>query len=95
MGLDGTSIHYDREDGEETALNKVDIDVFIIKTKKRAENYHIGKSFCKEAFYRINKEEIYEVRKKGCISIENGELNDLVTICNQNAIKFGAIFYSC
>lgn len=94
LGLDGTSIHYGREKNEETELNKAVIKAFITETKKRTENYHIGKNFCKEAFYQINKEEIYEIRKKGCISIENGELNVLATICNQNSIKFGAIFYS-
>lgn len=94
LGLDGTSIHYGREKDEETALNEIVVEALIDETKKRTDNYHIGKNFCKEAFYQINKEEIYDIRKKGCISIENGELNVLATICNQYNIKFGAIFYS-
>jgi uridine phosphorylase len=94
LGIDGTTIHYSRGQDEETELNKAVIDVFINETKKRTKNYHIGKNFCKEAFYQINKEEIYDIRTKGCISIENGELNVLATICNQHNIEFGAIFYS-
>lgn len=94
LGIDGTSIHYGRNQYEETELEQEIIDILIHETKKRTENYHIGKNFCKEAFYRINKEEIFELQKKGCISIENGELNVLTTICIQNNVKFGAIFYS-
>lgn len=94
LGIDGTSIHYGRNKGEEIELNQEITDIFIEETKKRTENYHIGKNFCKEAFYRITKEEIFKLQKKGCISIENGELNVLATICNQNDVKFGAIFYS-
>lgn len=94
LGIDGTSIHYGRNQDEETELNQEIIDIFIQETKKRTENYHIGKNFCKEAFYRITREEIFELQKKGCISIENGELNVLATICNQSDVKFGTIFYS-
>lgn len=94
MGPDGTSLHYGRRLNEEIELNKEIIDVFIEETKKRADNYHIGKNYCKEAFYMINKSEILELQKKGCVSMENGELNVLATICNKNNIKCGAIFYS-
>jgi len=94
LGVDGTTLHYGRNQGEETELDKEVTDTFIEEIKKKTQNYHIGKNFCKEAFYQIKKEEIYELQKKGCISIENGELNVLSTICNQNDVKFGAIFYS-
>lgn len=94
LGVDGTSLHYGRKLSEEIKLNKEIVNIFIDETKKRTENYHIGKNFCKEAFYRINKSEILELQKKGCISMENGELNVLATICKQNHIKFGVIFYS-
>lgn len=94
LGPDGTSIHYGRKLNEEVELNKEIVNVFIEETKKRANNYHIGKNFCNEAFYQINKSEILTLQKKGCISIENGELNVLATICSKNNVKFGAIFYS-
>ncbi len=94
LGIDGTSIHYGRKQDEEIELNKQIIDIFIEETKKRTDEYHIGKNYCKEAFYQIKRQEIYELQKKGCISIENGELNVLGTICDQNDVKFGAFFYS-
>ncbi len=94
FGPDGTSMHYGRRMNEEVELNKEIIDIFIEETKKRSDKYHIGKNYSKEAFYQINKQEIFKLQKKGCISMENGELNVLATICNKNNVKFGAIFYS-
>ena len=94
LGVDGTSIHYGRDINEEIEIKKETVEIFIEETKKRTENYHIGKNFCKEAFYRIKKSEVFELQKKGCISMENGEVNVLATICNKNKINFGAFFYS-
>ncbi len=94
LGPDGTSIHYGRKLNEEIELNKEIVNIFIEETKNRTKNYHIGKNYCKEAFYKINKTEILEMQQKGCISMENGEVNVLSTICKQNQIKFGVIFYS-
>jgi uridine phosphorylase len=94
FGPDGTSIHYGIRINEEFEINKETIDILIEETKKKTETYHIGKNYSKEAFYKINKQEILNLQKEGCISMENGELNVLTTICNKNEIKFGAIFYS-
>ncbi|MFX0034551.1 MAG: hypothetical protein ACFE9I_02785 [Candidatus Hermodarchaeota archaeon] len=94
LGIDGTSIHYGRKQDEEIELDKQVINIFIEETKKRTVDYHIGKNYCKEAFYQIKRQEIYELQKKGCISMENGELNVLGTICKQNNVNFGAFFYS-
>jgi uridine phosphorylase len=94
FGLDGTSLHYGRKLDEEVELNKEIVNILTEETKKKADNYHLGKNYSKEAFYRINKQEIFELRKKGCVSMENGEVNVLATICNSNDVKFGAIFYS-
>jgi len=94
LGPDGTSIHYGRKLNEEVELNKEILNLFIKETNKKANNYHIGKNYCKEAFYKINKPEILSLQKKGVISMENGELNVLATVCNNYNIKFGAIFYS-
>ncbi|MFX1388974.1 MAG: hypothetical protein ACFE9Z_02795 [Promethearchaeota archaeon] len=94
LGPDGTSVHYGRNLNEEVELNKELIEILLEETKKRVDNYHIGKNYSKEAFYKINKQEVFELRKKGCISMENGEINVLATISNKNDVKFGAIFYS-
>jgi len=94
LGSDGTSIHYGRKLSEEIELDKDITNIIIEETKRRTENYHIGKNYSKEAFYQINKQEIFELQKKGCISMENGEVNVLATICKQRKVKYGTIFYS-
>jgi uridine phosphorylase len=94
LGPDGTTIHYGRKSNEEIELNTEIINIFLEETKKWTNSYHIGKNYSKEAFYQINKPEIIELQKLGCISMENGEINVLATICNKYNIKFGAIFYS-
>jgi uridine phosphorylase len=94
LGPDGASIYYGRKPDEEIEIDKEIIKILIEETKKRTKNYHIGKNYSTEALYRIKCKDIYDLQKKECISMENGELNVLGTICKQKKIKFGAIFYS-
>lgn len=93
-GFDGTSFHYGKRKEKEAKLLDDVMRVFEQETKKRTVNYHLGKNFAKEALYRLEREEIVKLQGKGFISIENGELNVLATICSQKSVKFGAIFYS-
>ena len=94
IGIDGTSIHYGRELDEELEIDPRITGILVEETKSRTKNYHMGKNYAKEAFYMITNEEIGKLQKKGVISMENGELNVLATICKLKGIKFGAIFYS-
>jgi len=94
IGIDGTSIHYGRELDEELEIDPRIVEILVEETKKRTKNYHVGKNYSKEAFYMITYEEIGKLQNKGVISIENGEINVLATICNLKGVKFGAIFYS-
>ena len=94
LGPDGASIYYGRKPEDETEIDIDIVDILVEETKKRTDNYHMGKNYSKEAFYKINGQEISNIQKRGCISMENGELNVLATICRQKNVKFGAIFYS-
>ena len=94
LGPDGTSIHYGRKIEEEIEIDKDIKGILAAETQKRTEKYHIGKNYSKEAFYTITQEEVYNLQERGCISMENGELNVLAIICKQKNVKFGAIFYS-
>ncbi|MFW9785935.1 MAG: hypothetical protein ACFFFB_26860 [Candidatus Heimdallarchaeota archaeon] len=94
IGPDGTSLHYGRSPNEKTMINKEIVAIFSEETSKRTENYHIGKNYSMEAFYRIKLKKVIDLQNKGFISMENGELNTLATICSQKQVKFGAIFYS-
>lgn len=93
-GIDGTSIHYGRKLEEELEIDHRIVEILVEETKNRTENFHVGKNYAKEAFYTITREEIGKLQNKGVISIENGELNVLATICKLKQVLFGAIFYS-
>ncbi|MFX1311739.1 MAG: hypothetical protein ACFFHD_03870 [Promethearchaeota archaeon] len=94
LGPDGTSIYYGRDIEEELEIDKEITKIIIEETSKRTKNYHIGKNYSKEAFYRITEEEIHDLQNRGCISMENGELNVLATISKLKNINFAAIFYN-
>ncbi len=94
IGPDGTSIHYGKNPEEEIEVDKSVYEILSEETKKMTKKCHIGKNFSKEAFYRITRREIQELQGKGCVSMENGELNVLATIARMKGVKFGAIFYS-
>lgn len=94
IGIDGTSIHYGRELDEELEIDPEIVEILVNETKSRTNNYHVGKNYSKEAFYTITCEEIGKLQNKGVISMENGELNVLATICKLKGVRFGAIFYN-
>lgn len=94
VGPDGTSIYYGRKFNESTIINNDIVNTFVKETKKRTNDFHVGKNFSIEAFYKLERKKVEELKDNKFISIENGELNILATICNQKEVKFGAIFYS-
>jgi uridine phosphorylase len=94
FGSDGTSIHYNNALDYEIEIDPLVVEILIKETKKRTSNFHLGKNFSKEAFYRISFDELNELQHQGVISMENGELNVLGTISKEKDIRFGAIFYN-
>lgn len=94
IGPDGISIFYGRESDDQTLIDKGIVSTFFDEIKKRTNNYHIGKNYSTEAFYRIKVKQVEDLQKEGYISMENGELNTLAFICKMKHVKFGAIFYS-
>ena len=94
IGPDSTSIYYNRQPNESSVLNEDVVNIIRSETEKRTTHYHIGKNYSVEAFYRIELKKVLDLQNKGFISMENGELNILATICNQKQKKLGAIFYN-
>ncbi|MEJ2248701.1 MAG: hypothetical protein P8Y97_03465 [Candidatus Lokiarchaeota archaeon] len=94
LGSDGTSVFYGRKSNEKGIINEDIVKILIEISSKKSIDVHIGKNYSMEAFYRISKESINKLREEGIISMENGELNILNTICNNVGVKFGALFYS-
>jgi uridine phosphorylase len=94
LGLDGTSKYYDNKFLQSIKINDKVVNILSEIAREITSKVHLGKNFSFEAFYRIQKEKINQLRKKGVISIENGELNVLSKICKEKGLKFGCIFYS-
>jgi uridine phosphorylase len=94
VGPDGTSIYYGRMKSEETVVNEKITKILEQETRKRTEKYHKGKNFSIEAFYKISISQVEELQRKGFVSMENGELNTITTVCKEREIACGAIFYN-
>ncbi|MFX0059269.1 MAG: hypothetical protein ACFE85_11120 [Candidatus Hodarchaeota archaeon] len=93
-GPDGTSVYYSREIDEEIEIDHEIFNIIQRETKKRTSKIHFGKNYSIEAFYQLNKTQILKLQQLDFISIENGELNVITSICRLRGTRFGAIFYS-
>ncbi len=93
-GCESITKYYGRAEKEELPMMPGIVRLLKEETAKRTENYHTGKNYAKEAFYRLTKEEIIALQKQGFIGMENGELNVLAAVCRQKNSNYGAIFYS-
>jgi len=93
-GPDGTSGYYGRDINEEMEIDPEIFNIILNESKKQTGNYHIGKNYSIEAFYHMNKLNILKLQQNNFISIENGELNVIASICRLKKVNFAAIFYS-
>ncbi|MFX0033565.1 MAG: hypothetical protein ACFFGP_04155 [Promethearchaeota archaeon] len=94
IGPDGTSIYYGRNPNDISIIDKEIVNIFSNEIEKRTMDYHIGKNYSIEAFYRIDIEQVKNLQSNGFVSIENGEVNALTTVATMKQVRFGAIFYS-
>ncbi|MFX1283996.1 MAG: hypothetical protein ACFFB5_10090 [Promethearchaeota archaeon] len=90
IGIDGTSVHYEnknwRIENEPRAFNALTTTLNKIGT-----NWKEGGVGACEAIYRITPDSMDEFRKKGCISMENGEVATLYSIAKAKKIPIGAL----
>ncbi len=91
MGPDGTSIHYGNTQG------RVDADAGVVDSLSRAIGDlgavgHVGGNATCEALYRITPQMVDEFRRQGCLCMENGEANTLLSIGKALGIVTGVLF---
>ncbi|KPK72842.1 hypothetical protein AMJ87_03515 [candidate division WOR_3 bacterium SM23_60] len=90
IGLDGTSYYYGntecRIDAEQVTYNTL---INILKTEN--VDWKQGGVGCCEAFYRITREMVDDYRKRGCLSMENGEVAVLYTLASLRKIRVGVL----
>jgi len=90
-GPDGTSIHYGNSD------ERIDADPAVVaalaeSARNRGATVYVGGNGTCEALYRITPGMAESFRKRGCLSMENGEAAVLFAVCRSFGIPGGAIF---
>ncbi|MHA1168904.1 MAG: phosphorylase family protein [Candidatus Hodarchaeales archaeon] len=93
LGIDGTTLDH----GHDGSLMKTDsslVNAIKDQLENQGVNYFAGCNAACEAFYNINRVKIDHFKKKNCISMENGELNNLLYLGRKHRIKTCALFVS-
>jgi uridine phosphorylase len=91
VGPDGTSIHYGNISG------RVDVDPIVVEAlsescRKEGARVPVGGNASCEALYRITPEMVEKFRRQGCLCMENGEANALLSVARTRGIVGGVLF---
>lgn len=89
-GIDGTSIHYGNNNYNVMNEPKA-FDALATALNKIGANWKKGGVGTYEAIYRLTIEIISNFRKKGCLSMENGEVASLFSLAKTQKIPIGVL----
>jgi len=91
VGYDGTSIHYGNSQGEAHASPGV---VNALREACRALDawHHVGGNGTCEALYRITPRMADDFRRRGCLSMDNGEASTLFAVTRALNVLSGVLF---
>ncbi len=90
VGLDGTSYHYGNDEFNVDA-EPVGFKALTDALTRSGTDWKAGGVGCCEAFYRITREMVDDYRKRGCLSIENGEVAALYSLARVHRIRVGIL----
>ncbi|MFX0061523.1 MAG: hypothetical protein ACFFC7_04995 [Candidatus Hermodarchaeota archaeon] len=90
IGLDGTSPHYGNKNWEIECESRAFKALTIALNQVGASWKEGGVGAC-EALYRITPILVDEFRKKGCLSMENGEVATLYSLAKERDIPIGVL----
>ncbi len=90
IGLDGTSYHYGNNEFMVNA-ESVTFDVLKKTLEVSKADWRVGGVACCEALYRITREMVADFGRKGCLSMENGEVAVLYSIAKKHGINVGVL----
>jgi hypothetical protein len=91
IGPDGTSIHYGNDEGEVHTKREV-IEVFVEACRALDIQYRVGGNGTCEALYRITPQMVEGFRKRGCLCMDNGEANTLISATRMLDVFGGVLF---
>jgi uridine phosphorylase len=91
IGLDGTSIHYGNR-SKRVAADEELVGVLVQAARERGAAVHVGGNATCEAPYRITPRMVASFRRRGCLSMENGEASALFALARSLGIRAAALF---
>jgi uridine phosphorylase len=90
IGFDGTSCHYGNDKFMSSA-ESVTFDALKEVLERSGADWRVGGVGCCEALYRITAEMVADYRRKGCLSMENGEVAVLYCLAKLRKIEVGVL----
>ena len=91
IGPDGTSIHYGNDEGEVHTAPEV-VEALVESCQFLGARHHTGGNGTCEAIYRITPQMAEGFRSRGCLCMDNGEANTLISITHTMGIAGGVLF---
>jgi hypothetical protein len=91
VGPDGTSIHYGNISGR-VGVDPIVVEALSESCRKEGARVHVGGNASCEALYRITPEMVEKFRRQGCLCMENGEANTLLSVARTRRIVGGVLF---
>jgi hypothetical protein len=91
IGRDGTSIHYGNRKGQVHALAEV-VDALTEACRARHAHVQIGGNASCEALYRVTSAMADDFRRRGCLSMDNGEASTLLATAFALHVCGGILF---
>ena len=91
IGPDGTSIHYGNDESQVHTATEV-VDALAESCQSLGARYHTGGNGTCEALYRITPQMAEGFRNRGCLCMDNGEANTLISITHTMDITGGVLF---
>jgi len=90
FGVDGTSPWYGKQSPNIDAPRSP-LKVLRESLEKLGQSWKTGGVASHEAIYRISKDDVERFRRKGCLSMENGETAALFSLAHQKSIPIGVL----
>jgi uridine phosphorylase len=91
VGLDGTSMHYGNAAGCVQAQPAV-VDALRTACRALGVRAHVGGNASCEALYRITRQMVERYRRRGCLSMDNGEASTLFALAGVLGLRCGVLF---
>jgi len=91
LGRDGTSIHYGNQADEVRTQPEV-LDALAVACRARQAAVHIGGNTTCEALYRITPQMVDQFRRRGCVSMDNGEASTMLATTRELQVLGGILF---